>query len=167
MLRLILFRHAQADRPAGVTDLDRPLSAKGRADARAMGKRAAEQGAPPDMVLVSPALRTRETWEIAAAAFGPLPVRLEPPLYETDTEGALRIVRGLDPSASSPMLVGHNPWMEELARLLVASTDRTGLKLLRRGMPTAAVAALQLPAERWSEIGPASARLEWFVAPER
>src|SRR5438094_761470 len=64
MDRLILLRHAKAenDAPSG-DDFDRPLAPRGRREAAAMAGQLAALGIRPDLALVSPSLRTRETWE--------------------------------------------------------------------------------------------------------
>jgi phosphohistidine phosphatase len=53
MQRLILMRHADAERASGSgRDQDRTLSPRGRADALAMGRALATRGARPDLALV-------------------------------------------------------------------------------------------------------------------
>ena len=70
MRRLILFRHAKTEaRPPGREDIDRVLLARGRSDAALIGQVLAKAGLSPDLVLVSPAARARETWACAAPAF--------------------------------------------------------------------------------------------------
>src|SRR3546814_9831656 len=64
MRELILLRHAHAEPPAtGQSDLDRPLSAEGNAEAEAAGRWLQEQRLAPDLVLCSPSRRTREPHE--------------------------------------------------------------------------------------------------------
>ena len=71
MRELILLRHAHAE-PAttGQSDLDRPLSPQGLAEAEAVARWLKEQGLVPDRVLCSPARRTRETLEAVMDAIG-------------------------------------------------------------------------------------------------
>ena len=69
MRDLILLRHAHAEpAAAGESDLDRPLSAEGLAEADAAGRWLAAQGLVPDRVLCSPARRSRETLEAVTKA---------------------------------------------------------------------------------------------------
>ena len=64
MTRLTLLRHAKSSwEHSDLRDIDRPLNSRGRRDATLMGLVCEEQLPPPDFVLVSPALRTRETIE--------------------------------------------------------------------------------------------------------
>jgi phosphohistidine phosphatase len=67
-VRLLLIRHAEA--LPGEPDELRPLTAEGRAAARALGERLAGQGVRPDAVLTSPLLRARETGEAIGGALG-------------------------------------------------------------------------------------------------
>jgi phosphohistidine phosphatase len=67
-MRLLLIRHADA--LPGTPDELRRLSPDGRAAARALGLRLAEQGVRPTAILTSPLLRARETGEALAAALG-------------------------------------------------------------------------------------------------
>ena len=67
-MRVYLVRHAEAA-PGKPDDL-RPLTSAGRAAARDLGIRLAEDGARPDAVLSSPLLRARETAEELARALG-------------------------------------------------------------------------------------------------
>ena len=94
MDRLILFRHAKAERDSeSGDDFDRPLAPRGRSEAKAMGEQLAALGFRPDLVLISPALRTRETWELAAEALPPgVETCLEPRLYNADSTAIRRLV---------------------------------------------------------------------------
>ena len=76
MKRLLLLRHAAAEpADAGTEDIDRPLSPRGRGEALEVADRIARAGLRCDALLVSPALRTRETATIVAAELDlPLPL---------------------------------------------------------------------------------------------
>jgi phosphohistidine phosphatase len=66
---LVILRHAKATPYRGDdSDVDRPLTARGRADATAAGHWLAAHDLRPDLVLCSPARRTRETWAAVGAA---------------------------------------------------------------------------------------------------
>ena len=74
MKQLLLLRHAKSswDDPA-LADFDRPLALRGRKDAQRMGREIAVRGWLPQRALVSPAARTRETWEIVSAEWPAFP----------------------------------------------------------------------------------------------
>ena len=157
MRELILLRHAHAE-PAttGQADLDRPLSAQGLAVAEAAGRWLLEHGLAPDRVLCSPARRTRETLEAVLASTGYAEQRLEDSIYEA-TPGTLFGLLQAQADVERLMLVGHNPGMERLVALL-----HSGQSGDYRGMPTAAVAVLALPA---APIEPGQGRLTAFWWP--
>ena len=67
-MRLLLIRHAEA--APGEPDSLRPLTAAGRAAARALGERLRQEGRAPEAVLTSPLLRARETGAAIARAAG-------------------------------------------------------------------------------------------------
>ena len=69
MRRLMLLRHAKTenDAPSG-QDQDRRLDDRGRLDAAAVGGWIGRHPPLPDTVLVSTAVRTLQTWEIAREA---------------------------------------------------------------------------------------------------
>jgi len=146
MDRLILLRHAKAesDAPSG-DDFDRPLAPRGRREAKAMGERLAAMGALPDVALVSPALRTRETWEIADEALSTAQVRFEPALYNADA-GMIR--RLADAAGGVVLVVAHNPGLQELAVRLLRDGRAPAAYLARaqRAFPPAAVAIFDIDA---------------------
>src|SRR5271169_6955745 len=64
MRRLMLLRHAKSDWSSpGMPDRERPLNARGIADAHTMGIYLARHALVPDLILCSPAKRTRLTAE--------------------------------------------------------------------------------------------------------
>src|ERR1700676_5043769 len=124
MRRLMLLRHAktETDAPSG-RDQDRRLAARAPTDAAKIGGGIGRHPPFPDSVLVSPAIRARQTWEIAwttMKAVAPQPqVEFLPELYGADPEVLLHAIRAA--STGDPrqmMLVGHNPGMHELALAL-------------------------------------------------
>src|SRR5215831_12655170 len=136
MRRLMLLRHAktETDAPSG-RDQDRRLDARGRKDAAEIGEWIGAHPPWPDSVMVSPAQRAKETWDIASEAIkqhAALPgVEWVEELYGADPGKLLQIIRTA--SVTDPkrlMLVGHNPGMHELALALVGSGDAKGHKAL-------------------------------------
>lgn len=165
MRRLILLRHAKSDRPAGVADLERPLNARGRRVAPRIGEYLAAEGLRPDAVAVSPSLRTCQTWEAVQVALkGPDPEIVEA-IYEAPEAALLAVVQATPDSASSLLMIGHNPGFQDLALRLAGSGDRTGRKRLTVEFPTAAIAVIDFEGEGWHAVAAGSGRLERFLAP--
>jgi len=73
MKKLLLVRHAKAEKDTGGKDFDRPLKYIGMQDAGFMADRLKEKLMVPEYIVTSPALRARTTAEIFADHLG-LPV---------------------------------------------------------------------------------------------
>jgi len=102
-------RHA---RPALVgpdgTDHGRTLTEEGRRQADVVGRRLADLGWAPDLVLASDARRCRETWD-GLAPHVPAPARFLRELYYADPGGILDLLAREGGEAATVMLLGHNP----------------------------------------------------------
>ena len=167
MLRLILFRHAKADRPADLVDHERPLSISGRKQAQKMGEYIGAHQLIPDLVIVSSAKRTQETWAQARSA-GRLDTAhiTEPRIYESSLDNLLEVIRQQDAKHASIMLVGHNPGMERLTTWLAGACPEKALKRLEQGFVVGGLAVIDIPVEHWSVLDAQSGRLERFETPD-
>jgi phosphohistidine phosphatase len=165
MKRVYLLRHAKSSwKDRSLADRDRPLARRGRRAAKAMAGHLEAEEIRPDLVLCSPALRTRETLERIEPAFrGDTEVRVDEGLYGASEAGLFDRLRMLPEEIDSVMLIGHNPGLEELG--LGLASEGEGLVRMREKYPTAALATLELPAERWSDIERGSAALVGYVRP--
>ncbi len=162
---LIVMRHAKSDWPPGVPDEDRPLSARGRRDAPVAGQWLRDHlPQPPAGAVVSPAERTRQTWDLAGAAFGDaVPVTYDPRIYAASWTTLLEVVR--DSDGDTVVLVGHNPGCEELsAQLAGPGSDRAALAAMGVKYPTAGIAVLAVPGS-WRDLAAGSAVLRAFAVP--
>lgn len=149
MDRLILFRHAKAETEAeSGDDFDRALAPRGRREAKAMGEELAAQGVKPDLVLVSPSARTRETWELAAEALPGAEVRLESALYNAEAGAIRRLAERAGDGRGTVVVVAHNPGLQELAlrMLLEGAAPASFLARAQRKFPPAAVAVFEFDA---------------------
>ncbi|OUI95620.1 phosphohistidine phosphatase [Acetobacter indonesiensis] len=124
--RLLLLRHAEAaSAPAGDfsehADLARPLTAAGRTAAIRCGDWLRTHALSPDLVLCSPARRTRETLEgLQPFLHTPslFPTRFCDAIYEAPVEALTAQIRLAPTQARTVLLVGHNPGISALASLL-------------------------------------------------
>jgi phosphohistidine phosphatase len=112
-VRLFLVRHAHAE--PGDPDELRPLSPRGRDEARELAERLAAAG--PALVLTSPLLRARETAAAIAKAAG-AELRVDDRLAPGATaEGVAEAAAG---AAGPVVAVGHQPDCSEIAAALGA-----------------------------------------------
>jgi phosphohistidine phosphatase len=167
MRRLMLLRHAKAERPQfGSPDRDRVLAERGREDAPRIGAYMAHHDLVPDRALVSPAARTRQTWEpIGEALPGRTAVKYEDRLYEAGARTIFSLVRELGRDAHVLLVVGHNPALHDLARLLIASGDVEARERLNEKLPTSGLAVIDFAFDDWGKLHPHSGRLDRFVTP--
>lgn len=163
--QLMLLRHAKAELGGpGMTDFERPLAGRGRKAAARMGRYLAENGLSPDLVLCSPARRTRETWEIASAALPPAETHFLDELYDFgDGEALLAAIRREGGSARRLLLVTHNPATQALALLLSGNGKDARSRQMAEKYPTAGLAVLSFPGGNWKTTG--AGTLENFVRP--
>lgn len=143
MQHLILMRHADAEKAAGSgRDRDRVLSARGRSEATRMGQALAARGFRPDLALVSPAARTRETWDIVHEALGDVELRHDEPLYNAGAETLRQFVEAAEDHAGCLMVVAHNPGVHLLAveYLVESAASPAILDRMSGGFPTGAAA---------------------------
>ena len=168
MKRLLLLRHAKSARPPGVADHQRPLAPRGVGDARNMGAYLRREMLIPDLVLVSTAARTRQTWDLVAPALGEAPsVRFEKAIYDADSTSRLEaLVRRAPVAAKVLLMIGHNPGFEEFAHWLVGRGDRLALARMDEKYPTCALAVLDVQSEDWTAFRKGAARLDRFVTPK-
>jgi phosphohistidine phosphatase len=163
--RLILLRHAKSAWPEDVPDLDRPLAERGIADATVAGPLLAELAAA-DVVLCSPAVRTRQTWQLVSQALTHAPpARFEPVIYGASEPELLELIRSVPGDSRTVVVVGHEPTMSSTAGALAGpGSAADDLARLRRKFPTCALAVFDV-APPWTELEPGSAVLERFVVP--
>lgn len=166
-MRLILLRHAKSDKAEpGMGDHERTLNPRGRGDAARIGAYLARHALIPDRVLVSTARRTRETWEGVAAALSATPVvTFEDRLYNGSADALLAVIKETERTTSTLLVIGHNPGMQELAMLLVASGDVDMRERLHEGLPTSGLVVIDFAAQAWSKLHAHGGRLERFITP--
>jgi len=162
--RVLLLRHAKSSwKDASLADHDRPLSGRGRAAAKAIGRHLGDEGVQPRLVLCSTAKRARETLLRIEPALGRHEVRAERQLYGASADALLARLRRLPDKVDTVLVIGHNPGLQDLALALAAAgpaRDQVAEKY-----PTAALATLELVGEHWRELGPGGAELVAFVRP--
>jgi phosphohistidine phosphatase len=108
--RLLLIRHAKTEQ--GSPDEARQLTDRGRRDSAAIGDWFRAHNVVPDLVVVSPAKRARQTWELAGID---AKSEIDERVYENSVSDLLDIMRGADESVATLAIVGHNPSIESFA----------------------------------------------------
>ena len=143
MQRLILLRHGKAESVAAIGgDFERGLTERGRRDAALIGRVLAEAGLVPDLALVSPARRARETWEETASAFPHARCEHSRLLYLASAEQLAQLVGAATEPVNSLIVVGHNPGLHDYALALFGQAPPAAgaQNPLLASFPTAAAA---------------------------
>jgi phosphohistidine phosphatase len=166
---LLLMRHAKAEPSVpGGSDVGRVLAPRGRTDAKTIGAYLARHRSIPDRVVVSPAARTRETWTLASGAFSQMPpASFEDRLYDASPAAILNVIKQTSDSVGVLLVIGHNPGLQELAAMLIASGDVEARERLGREFPTSALATISFAVENWNAVHARGGRLEHFITPNR
>ena len=178
---LWLLRHGKAasDAPWGGSDRERPLTARGRGDATALGARMADHQSMPglkdiprlQLVMCSAAVRTRQTADLIVKELGGrILFDAYRSLYQADAADMLQYVRAIDAGVKSALVVGHNPSVYQLAWELLAGRDDQAVSgdralLEAHGFPTCAMAVLTLEAPGWGEVAPGCGQLSGLFKP--
>ena len=166
MKQLLLLRHAKSSwEDPDLDDFDRPLAERGLKAARLMGRELASREWLPELALVSPALRTRDTWRVVAAELPVHPrVAFAEALYDASPADILSQIRKADSPSGCLVVIGHNPGLEDLAKQLAApASEAKARKRLEERFPTAALARFVFEGD-WS--GLSSARLTHCLRPK-
>jgi phosphohistidine phosphatase len=138
---IMLVRHAQAgerDPARYPDDADRPLTGKGKVTQAEVGEALRKRGLIPDAILSSPWKRAWQTAEILGneiagkKAIKPIATASLAEAPDLQVLGAEIANLG---EVSSVALVGHEPWMGELASLLLAGDpDRVAFDFPKSGV---------------------------------
>jgi phosphohistidine phosphatase len=119
-VRIYLMRHGDAS--SGVSDSIRPLSEQGVLEAEAAGRYLRKTGEMPDLIMHSTLFRSRRTAELARTAAGlDVPLRESENLAPEDsTEKFIsEMVSEFVKTDKKILVVGHNPFISDLASLLL------------------------------------------------
>ena len=146
MKTLLLLRHAKsAWDDDSLADHDRPLNQRGKKAAPLMGALLREEKLLPNHIVSSTAVRALATaLAVGKAARYEGAIEETRALYLAAPSAYFEVARQASDDIERLMLVGHNPGIE-IALEQLTGTDEP--------MPTAALAVIAVPVERWRELG--------------
>jgi phosphohistidine phosphatase len=143
---LILMRHAKSSWDDFMQpDHARPLNARGRTSAAAMGKWLKDNDYLPEELLCSTAERTRETY--ARLGITAATTRYEDALYHAGADVMLHVLQTAE--ANTILMLGHNPGIAYFAEMLAqnqASDPRFS------DYPTCATTVFHFDLHSWSDV---------------
>jgi phosphohistidine phosphatase len=167
MHTLILLRHAKSSwHDPALPDQDRPLNSRGVAAAPLIGRAMAQHGLDPDLVLCSPARRTRDTLALVLPELKTEPqIVYEDALYHGTSAEMLAVLQKVASAASQVLIVGHNPELQQFALDLIGSGPKHLRDRLEAKLPTSGLVVIRFSAGTWSNIVINSGKLELFLTP--
>ena len=159
MKTIYLLRHAKSSwKDENLSDIERPLNGRGRKAAETLGAFPKREKVMVDLVLSSSAVRARQTTDrVLAAANISTDVRFDERIYEAEVPRLLEIVKQIENTKKSVLLVGHNPGFEEFLEWLTGAIET---------MQTGALAKVILKNSAWEQIQGKTGTLEWIVRPK-
>jgi len=142
---LLLLRHAKSSwKNPGLADINRPLNKRGKRDAPRMGMLLREQDLVPDIILSSPAIRTRKTAQAVSIESGyEYDIEIHDEFYPGNPYSFIETLTAMPDQIKKALIVAHNPGLEEFLDVLTGESAR---------MPTSALAQISLPINSWSEL---------------
>jgi phosphohistidine phosphatase len=139
-------------------DIERPLNGRGRKASQTVGHFLGNTRITPDLVLSSSAIRARQTTDIVLeTAKLNTDLCFDERIYDASGHRLLEVVRQIDKSKKTVLLVGHNPGLEEFLELLTGAVE---------AMPTGTLSKLTLKASDWEDVSNNGGTLEWIVRPK-
>jgi phosphohistidine phosphatase len=157
---LYLIRHAKSSwADPGVDDFHRPLNQRGERAVVLMGQRLAEAGVVPQLIVASPAARTRTTANALAHSVGydSRAIRYDDGLYLGSEVYHYRLLETLFTTVDSIFLVGHNDTIS------YAAAHLTGRDL--GNVPTCGIVALEYEGQGFAPL-PGRGRLQFYWYPK-
>ena len=159
--QLFICRHAKSSwSDASLRDFERPLNKRGERDAPEMGRRLAQRGIRPDLIMASPAVRALQTAHHYASQLACSPDRLltNPLQYAATARQLITLLQETAPEVHTLLLVGHNPESTELANVL------GGLNI--DNIPTSGIVGLSFALPSWQELAPGTGKLLFYDYPK-
>lgn len=161
MRQLILIRHAKSSwSNPSLDDFDRPLNKRGKRDAPFMAKLLSGKNIHPDIIISSPAKRTKLTaLEFATQlGIGTNAIIWNDKLYLASLTTLIKIVKKLDDNVKIVLIVGHNPGLTDLHNFLC--------KQEIDNIPTCGIVSMKTD-RNWSEISSKDFELDFFEYPKK
>lgn len=158
---LVVIRHTKSSwNDFSLADFDRPLKKDRIDDAKKMGDKLKELGLHPDLIICSPALRTKQTAEHICdkLKYDYNKIRFDKSIYESTEEEIMQAIQVTDETVRTLVLIGHNPSLTHFVNNF--------LRQKINELPTTGVVWLEFDSLNW-EINPSTpCKLKHFLIPK-
>ena len=160
MKRIIIFRHGKSDWNADFDrDHERPLAPRGIKASKLMGIWLKNTEQLPDYCMVSSAVRTRQTYELAATAGGwTSRHEIKETLYASSINEYIGAIKQAPEDVDTLVIVGHEPTCSMTTAWLAGGDSDIRF-------PTATMARIDVEIDDWQSLDADSGQLVWLQPP--
>jgi phosphohistidine phosphatase len=161
MKKLVLIRHAKSEwANVVVKDFDRSLNTRGFSDAPKMGLQLKSLTTKPDLVISSPAERTRLTAQLVLEQIGfdLDEVQWNEEVYEASARTLMNVVNAIPDEFETVWMFGHNPGFSYLAEYLTAGEVGD--------IPTCGVFAIEFELDSWALVSQNTGHKSFYIYPK-
>lgn len=161
MKTLLLIRHAKSSwTDPDMDDFDRPLNKRGKVNAPEMAERLRQRGVLPELLIASPAKRTKSTAKIMAKEWNypRQAILFEEELYLCYASTFLKVITRIDDDFDAVAIFAHNPGITDFANYL---TEEIRID----NVPTTGIFAIQADTNSWTDFDRAGKKFLFFDYP--
>lgn len=160
MKKLYIVRHTnKAEAKSGQDDYDRELSQQGLDEAKKMAVQLSNKIEKTDLIVSSPALRTKQTAEIFADVLDyNKSIMYNEVLYMAFVNELLETISYTFDTVENMILIGHNPSLTALAITLVDFKEKFQI---------GGIMEIEFDCNSWIDISKENARLVSYIYPDR
>lgn len=171
MKTVSILRHAQAayDAPS---DIQRPLTAHGKEQARALGRWMKNDSFRPDIIYCSPARRTRETLEGITRDYPEIlnAAKTQTPdhLYNAPAAYIMDILKHTQDEHTHILVIAHNPGIHQLSLILGGHVASSALAHALSGpyVPGTLTRFSFDSLEQWRDLSADKSTATHYIAPD-
>lgn len=164
-----LMRHSEAVTElseAVIRDFDKPLTDQGIHQLEYVRSFLKVHHFLPDLILCSPAVRTRQTLEWIREALGTdAQIVFDDELYGIKGDDLITKLLDLTDQKSTVLVIGHNPAISDAMQALLNRTDNSSIDVALPAKPSQLI-IFHLNANTWSTLLTSKVQLDSAYAPE-
>lgn len=165
MPKLYLLRHMEASASLGTSDIERTLTSHGIDQAKRIGNYLIQNNAKLDLAFCSIAKRTQMSLlTIQVVGIAAKKTEYIRSLYEASAGDILAKIQ--EAEEENIIVVGHNPGIHEVARLLTGDGDKEKKEQLNIFYNPGTLTVLDCPVSSWKDLKPGANTLEDLFIPD-
>lgn len=145
MKTLLLMRHAKSSwKDESLSDIERPLKKRGKKDTALIAKVIKKNKLIPDVIITSPAARTKETVKVLKKEldFDGKQIVADN-LYMGEPEDFIETIKEVNNKHNTVLMVAHNPGLEAYLQIMGGEIE---------AVPTGGLGYIVLVLEDWKDI---------------